>query len=217
VSGLSSNNFIFLNKKIDLDLVSINCSINMTTYYEQNKLRILEKYDANFVTLIENQLAYYYLNRTSRIQYQLAYHFENHEQYLDYQREYYQKNKVKLLASRAEVVFCSCNKKIKKGNMSEHLKTNLHKKLLQIFNSSIPSDTSKKINNNIEFIIINEDGTEEPRLTYYQRNKDRIAIQNATNKFKCVCGSEINTSTQSRHKQSKKHQEFIDGLNNDTF
>ena len=188
----------------------------MSHYYEKNRLRILEKYDANFVTLIEKQLAYYYLNRLSRIQYQLKYHFEHHEQYLDYQREYYQKNKERLLASRAERILCSCNKKIKKGNLSEHMKTTLHKKLLEIFNSA-PSNITNKIYNNIEFIIINDDGIEEPKLTYYQRNKDRIAIQNATNKFKCICGVEINTSTQSRHKQSKKHREFMVGLNNVTF
>ena len=188
----------------------------MSHYYEKNRLRILEKYDANFVTLIEKQLAYYYLNRLSRIEYQLKYHVEHHEEYLDYQRDYYQKNKERLLASRAERILCSCNKKIKKGNISEHLKTNLHKKLLQIFNST-PTNTTNKINNNIEFIIINDDGIEEPKLTYYQRNKDRIAIQNATNKFKCQCGADINTSTRFSHNKSKKHREFIMGLNNVTF
>lgn len=190
----------------------------MTTYYEQNKLRILEKYDANFLVLIEKQLAYYYLNRTSRIQYQLAYHYENHEQYLEYQKYYYQQNRVRLLASRAEIVLCSCNKKIKKGQMSQHIKTDLHKKLLRIFSSNT-TNTTNNINNSIDFIIVDDNGVEieQPKKTWYQLNKDRIAIEKINNKFKCICGADINKSTQSKHNLSKKHIKFIEHLDNLTF
>ena len=188
----------------------------MTTYYEQNKLRILEKYDANFVTLIEKQLAYYYLNRLSRIQYQLKYHFEHHEQYLDYQRDYYQQNKVRLFASRAKVVLCFCNKKIKKGQMSQHIKTDLHKKLLRIFSSN---KTTNNINNSIDFIICDDDGNEiiQPKKSWYQLNKNRIAIEKINNKFKCICGAEINKYTQPKHNLSKKHIKFIEHLDNLRF
>lgn len=189
----------------------------MSSYYANNKATILAKYHENFIKMIEYQLSYYYKNRLDRIQYQLKYHSENKEQYVTYQHSYYEKNKDKLLASRAERVLCSCNKLILKGNLSQHLKTNLHLKLVNILNKH----KNNNINKNIDFIIDDEEPTIDDKVetqfikkqSYYQANKERIAEKIKKSEFRCICGKMINKSSASSHYKSKKHLKFVTEMN----
>lgn len=43
---------------------------------------------------------------------------------------------------------------------------------------------------------------------YYQKNKERVKLKNKTEKYTCVCGSNIRTRQRYLHEKSKKHLSF---------
>ena len=163
----------------------------------------------------------YYANRLERIEYQKQYHLENHDKFLYYKKNYYEKNKPRLLEDRSQKVLCSCNKLILKGNLSTHIKTNLHLKLVKI----LTKHKNNNINKNIDFIIENDNGIIEPTIddkveiqfikkqSYYQANKELIAEKIKASEFRCICGKIINKSSASSHYKSKKHLNFVAEMN----
>lgn len=192
----------------------------MSSYYSKNRAKVLAKYRENFIVLIEKQLTAYYANRLERIEYQKQYHLENHDKFLNYQKNYYEKNKQRLLEDRSQKVLCSCNKLILKGNLSQHIKTNLHLKLVEILNKN-----KNKINPKIDFIIEKDDGTIEKYIddkvekqfikkqSYYQENKEKIKEKLKATEFMCICGKNINKGTELNHYKTKHHKNFVAEMN----
>ena len=91
-------------------------------------------YISNRDKIIEYQKQRYKENREDKIKYQKEYNAAKGDELKDYNKEYYEMNKSKILAKFAEKVICSCGKKISKGNLNSHKKTNLHiKRMKQMF------------------------------------------------------------------------------------
>ena len=95
-----------------------------TSYYEENKDKIKERYRNNADSLIA---------------YQKEYNLINHEKVSEYQKNYYERRKEELLRAKKEKVTCECGKVVTIGHLSCHKKTNIHLKKLakmQVISSS---------------------------------------------------------------------------------
>ena len=87
-----------------------------TTYYEQNKEAIKERY----------------LNNAEALKaYQKEYNLNNSERYTEYQKQYYEKKKDELLRAKREKVTCECGKVVTIGHLTCHKKTNIHLKRMK--------------------------------------------------------------------------------------
>ena len=63
----------------------------------------------------------------------------------------------------------------------------------------------------------NKEKIKKSTSLYYQKNKDSIQEQHkkyASQLYTCVCGSTIRLDSKSKHKKTKKHQNYLKSLNN---
>jgi hypothetical protein len=87
-----------------------------TTYYEQHKDAIKERY----------------LNNTEALKaYQRDYNLLNSEKYTEYQKQYYERKRDELLRIKKEKITCECGKVVSTGHMTCHKKTNIHLKRMK--------------------------------------------------------------------------------------
>ena len=86
-----------------------------TTYYENNKDKIKERYIKNA--------------EKNRI-YQIEYNLINNDKYTEYQKNYYEEKKEAILRAKREKILCECGKCVSAGHMTTHKKSNIHLKRL---------------------------------------------------------------------------------------
>jgi hypothetical protein len=92
-------------------------------YYQDNRDKIKKYYQDNRDKIKK----YYQDNRDKRKEYNT----KNKDKIIDYQKEYYNKTKEDKLKKLNEKVICECGSICSRSGLTEHLKTNKHKKLIE--------------------------------------------------------------------------------------
>ena len=93
-------------------------------YYQENKDKITEYRAKNKDRINEKQVEYYYKNKDKIAEQMAEYRAKNKDKFAEYRAEYYVKNKEKL----SEKVQCDCGSKVRKSDLTKHLKTKKHQK-----------------------------------------------------------------------------------------
>ena len=86
--------------------------------YRQENLEKIKKHRQENLEKIKEQKQKHYQN--------------NKEQIKEYNQEYYQNNKERIDENRKQIVTCICGCEIRKSDLSKHLKTNKHFKILEL-------------------------------------------------------------------------------------
>ncbi len=137
----------------------------------------------------------YYLNNKDKLCQQ------NHKRYLQNKdkisiqsKEYYKNNREKVKQQTSEYY------KNNQDKIIEYRKANKERK------KAYNHDYKKKYHeiNKEKLCQINKD--------YYQKNKDKI-LEKVNQRIVCSCGSEIRFGNKSKHEKSKKHQQYLQSLN----
>ena len=105
------------------DLNSKSCGTGCSTKKEYMK----QLYEQNKDEIKERHKQYYEQNKDEIKQYQEQYR----EQNKDEAKQYYQRNKDKINEKNKQKVTCECGCIVRKGNISIHLKSKKHLKLIQ--------------------------------------------------------------------------------------
>ena len=106
-------------------------SRTLKEYYQDNRDKIKEYYEQNKDKIIDYQKEYYEQNKDKIIDYQKEYNTKNKDKIIDYQKEYYNITKEDKLKKLNEKVICECGSICSRSGLTEHLKTNKHKKLIE--------------------------------------------------------------------------------------
>ena len=116
-ANLGMDNFI-IEEIIDCDLENrYDCEL----YYFK-----LFKATLNTIYPKRSKKEWYIDNREHQLEYQNKYRINNKEHNQQYNKQYYENNKQELLEKAKIKIECECGSKIRKSNISAHLKTIKH-------------------------------------------------------------------------------------------
>ena len=73
-------------------------------------------------------------NKERILEYRKDYYQDNKEQMKEQMKDYYQQNKVQILERMKEIFTCECGSTIAKSSLSNHKRTNKHKKYIDSIN-----------------------------------------------------------------------------------
>jgi hypothetical protein len=82
--------------------------------------------------------------------------------------------------------------------------------LLKCVNKCVPLRTLK------EYRDAHKDDIKKFNDIYYIKNKEKI-IENNKNKYDCICGSQCRHAGKAEHFRSKKHQKYLESINNNNL
>ena len=149
---------------------------------------------------------YYIDNKEKIVEYGAKWRAENKDKLIEQNAKYYQDNKEKY-KEQMSIYYCENREELMK-KMRNYYNENKEKfvdnsaKYREKNKGAIAEKTSKwqkenkeKVNNNC--------------AKYYKNNKEKIK-QKASVKVQCECGVEMNRSSLSRHRKTKKHQKWVD-------
>jgi len=164
-----------------------NCKIILIREYEVVDRQHLEIYEQLWINKLKpiNKCSSFRIKKL----YMKQYHEKHKEQHNQKCREYYQEHREEL--SEKSKVYYQEHKEERNQQSKEY-----HQK-----NREEISKQKKEYNEK------HKEQLNQQSKEYYQKNREKIL-----QKVVCECGTEVNKSSLSRHKKSKKHQEFMKTL-----
>ena len=160
---------------------------------EEKKARVDKYQEDNKDYLIQQKKVYCDINKDAISERRKKYYNEHEERLNEINRNYHKQNKEKYDKTRQ--LYYNKNKDQLLEQKQEYYRKN-RENILE----------KKK-----EYHLNNKDKRNEYHKEYYEQNRDRI-LERERQKVSCQCGSSVRHSDIRRHERSKKHQDYINSL-----
>lgn len=115
--------------KLKANLNMVRCHLSEEELNEQKK----QYYEAN----IEKIREYREANKEQKKEYNKEYYEANNEEIKEQKKEYYEANKEKINEYKNQKFTCECGRTVNLGVKARHLKSNVHKELMEEINNKI--------------------------------------------------------------------------------
>ena len=131
-------------------------------------------------------------------------------------QEYREKNKDIIKQKHEErkkiMITCECGREVRKLDISTHKRSKIHKELMGKTEDELKKEKKERDNKRMkEWREKNKEDVAKKRHEYYENNKDQIT-KKYRSKITCDCGAVVAYSNMPRHRDSKKHQEYLSSL-----